>query len=144
METIVNCFCKGGFQVCSEDQSMEELEDQPPALPEVINSESYLQIDDSAPCYTEDDGIEDEIVEALRTKTSPQQDDDNLEDEPSVARVTHAAARHSVQLLQRYFTEQGFSDKLQYALDACADEVMKKASAAMKQSTLDFHMSVVN
>ena len=45
IETIVNCFCKEGFQVCSEDQPMEELEDQPPALPEMINSESYLHID---------------------------------------------------------------------------------------------------
>lgn len=144
METIVNCFRKGGFQVCSEDQPMEELEDQPLALPEVINSESYLHINDSAPFYTENDGIEDEIVEALRTKTSQQQDDDDLEDEPSVPRVTDVAATHSVQLLQLYFTEQGFNDKLQYALDACADEVKKKASKAMKQSTLDLYMSVVN
>ena len=36
------------------------------------------------------------------------------------------------------------SDKLQCALDACADEVTKKASVAMKQSTLELHMSVVN
>ena len=40
METIANCFCKGGFQVCSEYQPMEEPKDQP-ALPEVINSDSY-------------------------------------------------------------------------------------------------------
>ena len=106
METIVNCFPKGGFQVCSKEQPIEELEDQPPALPKVINNESYLHIEDSAPCYKENDGIEDEIFEALRTNTSQQQDDDDLEDEPSVPRVTDAAARHSVQLLQPYFTEQ--------------------------------------
>ena len=45
METIANCFLKGGFQVCSEGQPMEEPEDQP-ALSEVTNSDSYLHIDD--------------------------------------------------------------------------------------------------
>ena len=60
METIVNCFRKGGFQVCSEP--MEEPEDQPSALPEVINSDSYLDIDDEAPCYAENDSIEDEML----------------------------------------------------------------------------------
>ena len=143
METIANCFHKGGFQVCSEDQPMEEPEDQP-AWPEVINSDSYLHIDDEAPCHTDNDSIEDEIVEAFKSKKLQQQDDPEDDDEPGDPRVTHAAARHSVQLLQRYFTEQGFSDKLHCALDMCADQVLKKAFSAMKQSTLDqaFHVSI--
>lgn len=81
---------------------MEEPEDQPRALPEVINSDSQLHIDDEAPCYAENDSIEDEIVEALRSKTPQQQDDheadddqdDDQDDETSVSRVTHVAVRH--------------------------------------------------
>ena len=35
--------------------------------------------------------------------------------------IFHATARCSVQLLRRYFVEQGFSDNVCASLDACAD-----------------------
>ena len=75
----------------------------------------------------------------LRSKTPQQQgdheEDDEPDDEPGTPRVTNAAARHSVQLLQRYLTEQGFSDKLQCALDTCAEK-------GYETSTLDLQVSV--
>ena len=58
--------------------------------------------------------------------------------------VTHAAARHAVQVLERYFMEQGFNETLTAALDACSDAVRRKASASTKQTTLDRFFSWTN
>ena len=51
--------------------------------------------------------------------------------------VTHAAARRSVQLLQRYFVEQGFSEDAHASLNACADLIYYRARVSFKQTTLD-------
>ena len=42
-------------------------------------------------------------------------------DENGEPMVTHTAARHSVQLLQCYFVEQGFDDNGHASLNACTD-----------------------
>ena len=143
METIANCFLQEGFQVCSEGQPMEEPQDQL-ALSEVTNNYNYLHIEDETPCYADNDSIEDEIVEALKRKKPPLQDDPEEDDKFGDRKFTHPSYRNSVQLLQCYFTEQDFSDKLHCVLDMCSDQVLKKASSAMIQSTLDqaFHVSV--
>ena len=61
---------------------------------------------------------------------------DEGDDEDGEPMVTHAAARHEVQLLQRYFGEQGFSDSADASLDACADLIYSRAHASFKQTTL--------
>ena len=43
--------------------------------------------------------------------------------------VTHAVARRSVQHLQLYFAEQGFSDDVHASLDACSDLIYSRAHA---------------
>ena len=49
--------------------------------------------------------------------------DSDVEHEPL---VTHVEAQRVVQMLQRYFVEQGFSDTLHIALDTCANGVEDK------------------
>ena len=55
----------------------------------------------------------------------------------AVAKTTHTASRRSVQLLQRYFVEQGVSDGHYAAIDMCADELFRRVNAKMRQATLD-------
>ena len=68
--------------------------------------------------------------------------DDNSDQEQTVEQtVTHTAARRAIQVLECYFTEQGFSESLNAALDICSDAVRRKASASTKQTTLDCFFS---
>ena len=69
------------------------------------------------------------------------EDKDGDADE-EVAKTTHAAARYSIQLLQRYMylIEQGISDAYHAAIDMCVDEVFRRASSRMRQTTLDSFM----
>ena len=76
-------------------------------------------------CFADEDsynnnGIVEKIAsKRIRMEESPIAEGDGEEDgEPM---VTHAAARHSVQFLQRYFVEQGFSDNTDASLDVCAN-----------------------
>ena len=151
-QTIANCFRKGGFRVVAASEEGAEsgeaasLEaEEEPVLPEVVNGESYLRIDEDIQCFNDEDVLEDDIVEAVSSKRL-RQSEDGSEDEDSdpdeeVAKTTHAAARRSVQLLQRYFVEQGVSDEYHAAIDMCADEVFRRANAKMKQTSLDSFMS---
>lgn len=63
---------------------------------------------------------------------SPEGDDED--GEPGVA---HAAARHSMQILQCYFVKQGFSDELHVhaAIDSYGGRVVSKAHSSMKWTT---------
>ena len=81
------------------------------------------------------DIVEEVVSKRARVEESLAAEDDDEEDgEPM---VTHAAARRSVQLLQRYFVEQGFGDDAHASLDACTDLVYSRARASSKQTTLD-------
>ena len=153
-ETIANCFRKGGFkQPETTSRADEATGGEPPgqeeqlvpeeesALPEVTNGDSYLHIDDDAPCFTDEDSYDnDDIVEEVVSKRArveeslAAEDNDEEDGEPM---VTHTAARRSVQLLQRYFVEQGFNDNAHASLDACTDLVYSRACASSKQTTLD-------
>ena len=64
-------------------------------------------------------------------------DDDSDEEQTIEPTVTHTAARRAIQVLERYFVEQGFSGTLTAALDTCSDAVRRKASASTKQTTID-------
>ena len=55
-----------------EPSMVEAAEAQP--LPEVVNGESYVRIDDDIPCFNENDNIEDDIVEAISSKRPRQED----------------------------------------------------------------------
>ena len=145
--TIANCFRKGGFRDVttseepsgSEEPSVSEADDEP-ALPEVINGDNYLHVDDDMPCFAEDDYLEDYIVEAVSSKRPRQEDSCKCEEEDDtdlVPLVSHSEARHSTQLLQRYFVEQGFSEEHHAALDVCAGKIFCKAASVTRQSTLD-------
>ena len=146
-DTIANCFQKGGFRDVttseepsgSEEPFISEADDKP-ALPEVINGDNYLHVDDDVPCFTEDDYLEDYIVEAVSSKRPRQEDSCECEEEDDpdpVPLVSHSEAKHSMQLLQRYFVEQGFSEEHHAALDMCAGEVFRQAASNTRQSTLD-------
>ena len=122
-----------------EAASLEAEEE--PVLPEVINGKSYLSIDKDTQCFNDEDILEDDIVEAVLSKRLCQSEDSS-EDEDSdpdeeVAKTTHAAARHSVPLLQRYFVEQDVSDAYHAAIALCVDEVFRRANAKMRQTALD-------
>ena len=45
-------------------------------------------------------------------------------DNDAVEKITHTTARHSVQVFEQYFVEQGFSGAHHAALDTCANEVV--------------------
>ena len=144
-QTIANCFGKGGFRVVTASEEGTEsgeavsLEaEEEPVLPEVVNGESYLRIDEDIQCFKDEDVLEDDIVEAVSSKRLCQSEDGSEdEDSDPDEEVAHAAARRSVQLLQRYFIEQGVSDAYHAAIDMCADEVFRRANAKMRQTTLD-------
>ncbi|KAI6651320.1 Tigger transposable element-derived protein 6-like [Oopsacas minuta] len=142
-QTIANCFRKGGFWVTASEEgtekslaSQESNEEQ--ALPEVVNGDSYLLIDEDMKCYNEDGTLEDDIVETLSNKRLCLEDgSDSDSDNDTVARISNVAAKRSIQVLQQYFVEQGFSDTLHASLDMCADEVFSNAASKMAQTTLD-------
>ena len=64
-----------------EPNLVEAAEAQP--LPEVVNGESYVRIDDEIPCFNENDNIEDDIVEAISSKR-PRHEDGDPDDEAVV------------------------------------------------------------
>ena len=149
-KTILNCFQKGGFvKPLLEDSRLSQEpgvdrneEDDSLSLPEVVNGAEYLDIDDDAPCFPEDNNLEDNIVEAIVNERScadgnDDTDDDSDEEQTIEPTVTHTAARRAIQVLERYFVEQGFSGTLTAALDTCSDAVRRKASASTKQTTID-------
>ena len=107
-------------------------------MPEVVNGNSYLLIDEDMKCYNEDGTLEDDIVETLSNKRLCLEDgSDSDSDNDTVVRISHVAAKRSIQVLQQYFVEQGFSDTLHASLDMCADEVFSNAASKMAQTTLD-------
>ena len=59
---------------------MSEADDEP-ALPEVINGDNYLHVDDDVPCFAEDDYLQDYIVEAVSSKRPRQEDSCECEEE---------------------------------------------------------------
>ena len=84
-------------------------------------------------CYYEDDTLEDEIVEILSNKRLCLEDgSDNYFDNDTVVRIGHVAAKLSIQVLQQYFVEQGFSETLHTSL-----EIFSSAASKMAQTTLD-------
>ena len=147
-QTIANCFRKGGFRVVTaSEESTESREpasegsDEEQTLPEVANGDCYLRVDDDLQCYNEDDTLEEDIVEAVSSKRpcledGSEQEDSDCDDDVA-AKITHAAARRSIQVLQQYFIEQGFNEAHYTALDVCADGVLKNAASKTKQTTLD-------
>ena len=143
-QTIANCFRKGGFWVTASEEGTEsknlasQESDEEQALPEVVNGDSYLRIDEDMKCYNEDGTLEDDIVETLSNKRLCLEDgNDSDSDNDTVVRISHVAAKRSIQVLQQYFVEQGFSDTLHASLDMCADEVFSNAASKMAQTTLD-------
>ena len=152
-KTIVNCFQKGGFvKSLPEDSRLSQdpgvdwnEEDDTLTLPKVVNGAESLNTDNDAPYFPEDNHLEDYIIEAIVNKRSCADRNDDLDDnsdqeqtgEPT---VTHTAARCVVQVLERYFMEQRFSETFIAALDTCSNAVRRKASA----STLDRFFSWMN
>ena len=68
--------------------------------------------------------------------------EDSDSDDDMVAKVTHAAARCSIQVLQQYFAEQDFSDTQHAVLDMHVDGFFfAKAAFKMKQITLDLFVA---
>ena len=133
-QTIANCFRKGGFLVTASEDGTEsrnlasQESDEEQALPQVVNGDSCLRIDEDMKCYNEDDTLEDDIVETLSNKRLCLEDgSDSDSDNDTVVKISHVAAKRSIQVLQQYFVEQGFSDTLHASLDA----------SKMAQTTLD-------
>ena len=128
-KTIVNCFRKEGFvKPLPEDSRLSQepgvdgnKEDDTLSLPEVVNGAEYLNIDDHALSFSEDNH-EDYIIEAIVNKRACADGNDDSEDDSDQEQtveptVMHTAARREA--LERYFMEQGFSETLTAALDTC-------------------------
>ena len=79
------------------------MADKEQAWPEVMNGDSYLHTDNDVHCFNEDDNLEDDIVETDLTKQScledTSEDKENDPDNETGVKITHTAARHSVQVL---------------------------------------------
>ena len=111
--------------------------EEEPVLPEVISGENYLRINEDIQCFTDEDIqcfndeviLEDDIVEAVSNKWLCQSEDgsEGKDGDPNevVAKTTHAAARRSVQKLQRYFIKQGVSNAYHAAIDVCGQSLSK-------------------
>ena len=56
-------------------------------------------------------------------------EDEDSDPDEEVVKTTYAAAKHSIQLLQQYFVEQGISDAYHAAIDMCEDKVFQRANA---------------
>ena len=63
--------------------------------------------------------------------------EDSDSDDDTVAKVTEAITRCSIQVLQHCFVEQGFRDTYHTALDMCMDRVFAKAPSKIKPTSLD-------
>ena len=77
-----------------EPAGLEELVPEKESIfPGVINEDSYLYINDNAPCFVDKDSYDNNKTQVGE---SPPTED---KDEDSNLMVTHAVARHSVELL---------------------------------------------
>ena len=70
----------------------------------VVNGHtSYIWVDNDVRCYNEDNTLEEDIVEAILSKQPCLEDGSEHEDSDSdgdeIAKVTHTAARCSIQVL---------------------------------------------
>ena len=92
-----------------------------------IIKDNYLHVDDDVPCFAEDDYLEDTSLGQSRARDRVKKTAASARKKMILTRcrcmVSHSEARHSAQLLQRYFVEQGFSEEHHTALDMCAGEV---------------------
>ena len=73
-KTIINCFAKGGFRrpvaepedaPLAPDEELDVRASDVVALPEVINGAEYIGIDHNAPCFVEETGLEDAVVDDI-------------------------------------------------------------------------------
>ena len=69
-----------------------------------MNGNSYIRVDDDVRCYNEDNTLQEDVIDTISSK-HPCLDDGSDSDNYVVVKITHAAARHSKQVLQQYFIE---------------------------------------
>ena len=69
-------------------------EDDTLSLPEVVNGAEYLDIDDDAPCFPEDN-LEDDIVEAVVNERSCADGNDDLDDNSDQEQTVEPTVMHT-------------------------------------------------
>ena len=133
-EATIYCFRKASFFTLSSSiDDGDEDENFTSDTLEVTNGSEYNDIDDDLPCCGESDELDDEIIEAIIAKRSCLQDSDSgSEMNDDTDPVTHAEAKLHILRLQRYFTQQGFSDEAHY----CTHLVDSKCATTLKQTYL--------
>ena len=136
-QTIANCFRKGGFWVTASEEGTESKNlasqgsDEEQALPEVVNGDSYLRIDEDMNVTMRTALLKMTSLRHSNKRLCLEDGSDSDSDNDTVVRIGHVAAKRSIQVLQQYFVEQGFSDTLHASLDMCADEVFSNAASKM-------------
>ena len=70
---------------------------------EVVNGNCYIQVNDDVQCCNEDNTLEEDTNEALSSKhtclENGSEHEDSESDDDTKVKVTHMAARHSIQVL---------------------------------------------
>ena len=70
-------------------------EDDTLSFPEVINGAEYLDIDHDAPCFPEDNHLEEDTVEAVVNERSSADGNDDLDDDSDQEQTVEQTVTHS-------------------------------------------------
>lgn len=134
-QTIINCFGRCGFKSQDFDNVLSPAQQIPEELTRVSNFEEYANIDVQVPCCSEEDNLDDEIIEQVssNTKTAEIHDDDD----PAPVRVTTKEAKKCIDSLRLYFMQLPNNDAPARQLDECADFIHQHSINTLKQSSID-------
>ncbi|XP_028677229.1 tigger transposable element-derived protein 4-like [Erpetoichthys calabaricus] len=143
-ETIQNCFSHSGFRhlILQMDVDMpieSEKNDENVELQQVENYEEFLSIDNELHCYDKNEDYDASIVARIVAKhmTASEDQESNDDDPNELVQVTTQDARKCIEILCRYFMQEGNEGSPIDTLDVCGDFVQVQCVNRMRQITLD-------
>ncbi|XP_026816812.1 tigger transposable element-derived protein 4-like [Rhopalosiphum maidis] len=133
--TIMNCFAYCGFSNLVVPQSeFIELNEQ---FLLIQNHKEFENIDENAPCFDNNEDICDVVVENIlkkrKLKEGEEEDDYDGDIEPP---VTTREAKKCIDLLQKFFMQEGNENSPSDKLEACAHFVNQIHTEQLRQQTI--------
>ncbi|KAE9522886.1 hypothetical protein AGLY_016697 [Aphis glycines] len=128
--TIMNCFAHCGYSnFIGPQPELTELDEQI-----VQNHNEFENIDENAPCFDDNEEICDVVVQNVLKKRKLEDDDEEEEDtEPP---VTAREAKKCIDLLQKFFMQEGNENSPSDKLEACAHFVNQIHTKQLRQRTI--------
>jgi hypothetical protein len=135
--TIMNCFAHCGFSnVVSPQPELTELDEQ---FFFVQNHNEFENIDENAPCFDDNEEICDFVVQNVLKKRKLEDDDEEEEEEKDTEPpVTARKAKKRIDLLQKFFMQEGNENSPSDKLEACAYFVNQIHPKQLRQRTITF------